>query len=70
MRDIEEREARQAQRVERRIGHVETHVAPVQAETATRSEGAAPFDRQTLRRAIVLSEILGPPVALRGGADR
>ena len=67
MEQIRRREEAQAQRSEKRIGHVETHVAPAitAVEPVVRSRPAIPTDRNSLRRAIVLNEILGPPVALR-----
>jgi len=67
---ITEREARLrdiAEREERRIGHVETHVAPTTTEELQAQPGVAGLlDRRSLRRAIILSEVLGPPLALRG----
>ena len=66
-RSIEEREERKAELVEKRIGHVQRHVAPVAAPT-TSDDGMTLFDRPThsdLRRAIILNEILSPPLALR-----
>lgn len=67
MEAIRRREEAQAQRAEKRIGHVETHVAPAlgSAEPVVRSRFAIPTDRNSLRRAIVLNEILGAPVSLR-----
>jgi hypothetical protein len=67
MEQIRRREEAQAQRSEKRIGHVETHVAPAlgSSEPIVRSRLAIPTDRNSLRRAIVLNEILGPPVSLR-----
>lgn len=70
LRDIEEREAQQAKRVEKRIGHVQTHVsAAPDAEAADRTVTAG-LDRRSLRRAIVLNEVLGSPVAFRSVLDR
>jgi hypothetical protein len=68
LRDIAEREERQAQRLEKRIGHVETHVAPAvaDADPQGRPDVAGLLDRRSLRRAIILNEVLGPPLALRG----
>ena len=66
-RSIEEREERKAELVEKRIGHVQRHVAPAAAPT-TSDDGMTLFDRPThsdLRRAIILNEILSPPLALR-----
>jgi hypothetical protein len=66
-RSIDEREERKAELVEKRIGHVQRHVAPVAAPT-TSDDGMTLFDRPThrdLRRAIILNEILSPPLALR-----
>ncbi len=63
-RSIEEQEERKAELVEKRIGHVQTHVTP----TTVAEAGAGPFERPThrdLRRAIILNEILSPPLALR-----
>ena len=67
MEEIRRREEAQTQRSEKRIGHVETHVAPAigSAEAVVRSRLTIPTDRGSLRRAIVLNEILGPPAALR-----
>jgi hypothetical protein len=70
LRDIEEREAQQARRVEKRIGHVETHVAAAHAEPEGADGGSPALDRRALRQAIVLNEILGPPVAFRSVLDR
>ena len=66
-RSIEEQEERKAELVEKRIGHVQRHVAPV-AAPASSDDGMTLFDRPThrdLRRAIILNEILSPPLALR-----
>ncbi len=66
-RSIEEREERKAELVEKRIGHVQRHVAPATAP-ASPDDGITLFDRPThsdLRRAIILNEILSPPLALR-----
>jgi len=66
-RSIETREEQRAELLEKRIGHVQRHVAPVAAPT-TSDDGMTLFDRPThrdLRRAIILNEILSPPLALR-----
>jgi hypothetical protein len=63
-RSIEAREEQKAELLEKRIGHVQTHVAP----TAVADMDAGLFERPSpreLRRAIILNEILSPPLALR-----
>lgn len=66
MEQIRRREDAQSQRIEKRIGHVETHVAPATGSTEPRKGRILdPADRSSLRRAIIWNEILGPPVALR-----
>jgi hypothetical protein len=66
-RAIEAREEQKAELLEKRIGHVQRHVAPATAPTSP-DDGMTLFDRPThsdLRRAIILNEILSPPLALR-----
>ncbi len=66
-RSIEEREEHKAKLVEKRLGHVEPHVAPA-ATSAPSDAGGELFERLTragLRRAIILNEVLSPPLALR-----
>lgn len=66
-RSIEDREEQKAKLVEKRIGHVETHVASA-TPTSTTDADFEWFERPTrtdLRRAIILNEILSPPLALR-----
>ncbi len=71
LRDIEEREEQQVQRLEKRIGHVETHVAPAAAiDAELPPEFVTVLDRRSLRKAIILNEVLSPPLALRRGGDR
>ncbi len=66
MREFAQREAQQGQRIEQRLGRVETHVPAAAADRSDRQTLVEPLDRHSLRRAILLNEILGPPVALRG----
>jgi len=69
-RSIEEREERKAELVEKRIGHVQRHVAPATAaSTETDSDAFDRLTRADLRKAIVLNEILSPPLALRATVD-
>jgi len=66
-RSIEAREEQKAELLEKRIGHVQRHVGPVAVLTRS-DDGMTLFDRPThsdLRRAIILNEILSPPLALR-----
>jgi hypothetical protein len=67
-RSIEEREEQKDKLVEKRIGHVEPRVAP--ATPLSPADFHAEFferpTRKDLRRAIILNEILSPPLALRG----
>ena len=66
-RSIEDREEQKAKLVEKRIGHVERHVAPATPTSSTDIDSEL-FERPTrkdLRRAIILNEILSPPLALR-----
>jgi len=79
-RSIEEREEQEAKLVEKRIGHPTSptpssvgsrHNMPhVASATSPQAEVyAESFERPTrtdLRRAIILNEILSPPLALRG----
>jgi len=66
-RSIEDREEQKAKLVEKRIGHVEPHVASATAPSSTDaySELFERLTRTDLRRAIILNEILSPPLALR-----
>jgi len=67
MEEIDRREEREARLAAQRIGHVETHIA-ASADAAARGPTSVwldSADRPSLRRAIVLNEILGPPVSLR-----
>lgn len=69
-RSIEDREEQKAKFVEKRIGHVEPHVASATPPSSTDIYSEL-FERPTradLRRAIILNEILSPPLALRGPA--
>jgi len=67
------REDRQSQQVERRIGHVEAHISSEELALPETRSGSSPrvstrFDSSEgpdWRRAVVLSEILAPPVSLR-----
>jgi len=66
-RSIEDREEQKAKFVEKRIGHVEPHVASATPPSSTDAYSEL-FERPTrtdLRRAIILNEILSPPLALR-----
>jgi len=66
-RSIEDREERKTKLVEKRIGHVETHVASTTPTSSTEADFGL-FENPTrtdLRRAIILNEILSPPLALR-----
>lgn len=61
--EIAKREDSQTQMLEKRIGHVETHVAAAHTDEldhVTREE--IRFDRAGLRRAMIMREILGGPV--------
>ena len=70
-RSIEDREERKAELVEKRIGHVQRHVASAAAaSTETDSDAFDRLTRADLRKAIVLNEILSPPLALRATVDR
>jgi ribosomal protein S10 len=55
---------------DRRLGHVETHIEAFHRDEARGESGATAqadlFDRVSIQDAIVLSEILAPPLALRG----
>jgi len=67
-RSIEDREEQKSKLVEKRIGHVEPHVASSPPPSSTETNFGW-FERPTrtdLRRAIILNEILSPPLALRG----
>jgi len=67
-RSIEDREEQKAKFVEKRIGHVQPHVASATPPASTDADSEL-FERPTrtdLRRAIILNEILSPPLALRG----
>jgi len=67
-RSIEDREEQKAKLVEKRIGHVEPHVASA-SPTSSSDADSELFERPTrkdLRRAVILNEILSPPLALRG----
>jgi len=71
-RSIEDREEQKAKLVEKRIGHVEPHVASTTPSSSTDHDPEL-FERPTrtdLRRAIILNEILSPPLALRATIDR
>ena len=66
-RSIEDREEQKAKLVEKRLGHVVPHVASTTPLSSTGDESVL-FDRPTrtdLRRAIILNELLSPPLALR-----
>ncbi|MCH7871079.1 MAG: hypothetical protein IID33_05210 [Planctomycetes bacterium] len=75
--NIESETERVDRGVKRRLKHVETHVATLQSkwdrpaeqktvtDAPTASTSVRRLTRQDLRRAILLREILGPPVALR-----
>lgn len=66
MQRIERREEAQSKKVEQRIGQVETHVASAPIEVrGPRSRIAELSDRASIRKAIVLNEILGLPVSMR-----
>ncbi len=70
-RSIDDREVQKAMLVEKRIGHVEPKVAPVTPPLSTDADSEL-FERPTrtdLRRAIILNEILSPPLALRATID-
>ena len=71
-RSIEEREERKAKLVEKRIGRVEPHVASAVSPPSPDDSGSM-FERPThadWRRAVVLNEILSPPLALRPPNER
>lgn len=66
-RSIEDREEQKTKLVEKRIGHVKPHVASATPPSSTDANSEL-FERPTrtdLRRAIILNEILSPPLALR-----
>jgi len=66
-RSIDDREVRKAKLVEKRLGHVETHVASSTQPSSADAESDV-FERPTrrdLRRAIILNEILSPPLSIR-----
>jgi hypothetical protein len=68
--EIEDRERRQGEVSHQRIGHVKQGVvAPLADAYATKGVGASALQGVDLRRAVVLREILGPPVALRDSDD-
>ena len=68
---ISERERQQAKRSEERLGHLrEGVVAPIVEQPIDHSEHwHTRMNRRTLRRAIVLSEVLAPPLALRAPVE-
>ena len=67
--EITSRETRFTSGSDERIGQVNKHIAaPDRDEVRSESEqaeGVNPLDRTSLRDAVILSEILGPPLALR-----
>ncbi len=63
-RTIDDREEREAKLLEKRIGHVEPHVAPAPLPEADPDSFERPT-RKDLRRAIILNEILSPPLSIR-----
>jgi len=65
--EIDQREEAQDRSVERRIGSIGVHIRPSAGDVsvATTSSGLQ-LDRSSLRRAIMMNELLGPPLALRG----
>ena len=69
---VEEAEERTAGLVEQRIGHVDEGTVPPDErhERSPQRRVARRFAVRTLRRAIVLSEILAPPLAIRPPGDR
>ena len=64
---IAKREAQRARTVEQRLGHVDEGVVlPVEGDAyGARRQLRRYFSIQTLRQAVVLSEILAPPVSMR-----
>ena len=69
--EIEDEEQLVDRRVEQNLGHVETHIAA--AETVTQEPRHHPVlgltNQASLRHAVLMREILGPPIALRDSND-
>lgn len=69
--EIEDQGERVSSSVEQRIGHLETHIDA--AETVTQEPRRHPVlgltNQASLRHAVLMREILGPPIALRDSND-
>ena len=63
---IEAREDHLPEEIDLRLGHVETHIAPEEAATpADEMAVSDPFARVSIQDALLIHEILSPPLALR-----